>query len=93
MLIEIKDLPKDRNIKRVSFDIEFEDGEIKTVTPMQSKFVEKAVREEHYGYSTDFVFNTQTSITSERDIPTATYSEDIKREQKEIPPEMKDVEF
>ena len=93
MLIEIKDLPKDRNIKRVSFDIEFEDGEIKTVTPMQSKFVEKAVREEQYGYSTDFVFNTQTSITSERDIPTATYSEDIKREQKEIPPEMKDVEF
>ena len=31
MIIEIKDLPKDRNVKKITFDIEFEDGEIKSL--------------------------------------------------------------
>ena len=29
MIIEIKDLPKDRNVKKITFDIEFEDNCIK----------------------------------------------------------------
>lgn len=29
MIIEIKDLPKDRNVKKITFDIEFEDNGIK----------------------------------------------------------------
>ena len=31
MIIEIKDLPKDRNVKKITFDIEFEDGEVKSI--------------------------------------------------------------
>jgi hypothetical protein len=31
MIIEIKNLPQDRNVKKVTFDIEFQDGEVQTV--------------------------------------------------------------
>lgn len=32
MIIEIKDLPTNRNVKSVNFNIEFEDGEIEYIT-------------------------------------------------------------
>ena len=37
MIIEIKDLPKDRNVKKITFDIEFEDGEVKSIKSVDTK--------------------------------------------------------
>ena len=37
MIIEIKDLPKDRNVKKITFDIEFEDGEVKSIKSVDNK--------------------------------------------------------
>ena len=36
MIIEIKDLPKDRNVKKITFDIEFEDNCIKNTESTES---------------------------------------------------------
>jgi hypothetical protein len=79
MIIEIKDLPKDRNVKSVNFTIEFEDGDVKSVKP--TTVVEKPVDVE---VDSDIEFDKPES-----NMPEVT----LHREHKEIPPEMTDMEF
>jgi hypothetical protein len=80
MIIEIKDLPKDRNVKKVTFDIEFEDGTVKSVKPTM--------------VSTDAVSNENPGGVELPDFDDIDmYPKIENREKKDIPPEMTDLEF
>ena len=46
MIIEIKDLPKDRNVKKISFDIEFEDSVKITEIAESSKISQDSTKRE-----------------------------------------------
>jgi len=93
MIIEIKDLPKDRNVKKVRFDIEFEDGDVKVIsgTPtfdsgVTYADVEPTIEPTQNDYNGP-ENNEPTPVTSD-------IVEDIEqREQKAVPNEMLDMEF
>lgn len=101
MVIKIEDLPKDRNIKKISFDIEFEDGGITNVIPQLD--IEKSntmlfkdqsdskseARKTHEEMSKD-VIDEQFSKIIEKDMND--FSEDFTVERPEIPeiPERKE---
>jgi len=84
MIIEIKDLPVNRNVKKVTFDIEFEDGEVSSVKP---NLESTQVNEE--------VVTTHTEIPCTQDTESKVTAPIIEenRPKKAIPQEMQDLEF
>lgn len=92
MLIEIKDLPTGRNVKKMSFDIEFEDGDAKNVTT-NTKSYARIIHEEMAKDTIDDKFNKIISDDVERtnEIQKPIISD--KREVKEVPAEMTNLEF
>lgn len=84
MIIEIKDLPSNRNIKKVTFDIEFENGEIKNVTT-NTKTEARIIHEE---MAKDIIDDKFSKIIAQ---DMGFELED--RPKKDIPPEMTDMEF
>jgi len=95
MIIEIKDLPTDRNVKTVNFTIEFEDGKVQhisqnpgTPSPMPTPDFsnDHTVPAAPSVSSTDQSNESQPSVV-ERPIVQAD------RPHKEVPAEMQDLEF
>ena len=80
MIIEIKDFPTDRKIKKVTFDVEFEDGKPSSTT---SVIVDD--RDELFPDLPTDINNIPAGVNP----PVI----DEKREKKEVPPEMTDMEF
>ncbi len=84
MIIEIKGLPEGQKIKHINVDIEFDDsGEIESVNvnPLTEG-----------SYKTNAKEQSVTNLKPVIQAPPAT-SQDTNREQKEIPNEMKNIEF
>lgn len=82
MIIEIKDLPQNRNIKKVTFDIEFEDGE-----PISSSGFNS-------GVSTSVGSRESVASPERSEVELKRPEIDTEdREKKEIPSEMNDLEF
>lgn len=79
MIIEIRDLPKDRKVKHITFDITFEEGGTTVVQQVQPPIQFNPEQKP----SVDQV--TQTEV--ERPVIPA------ERVHKDIPPEMTDMEF
>lgn len=97
MIIEIKDIPQNRNIKKVTFDIEFEDGEPVSSSSggSESYFSETGDRRDHNS-------QVETQETAKEPETPEVYSEHSAeipnittegREKKEVPSEMQDIEF
>lgn len=87
MIIEIRDLPSDRKVKHITFDITFEDGEpvVKT-TPYNPAPPGTPI----FPHQND-PFGPPYTVTC--DTTTAFATTPVVRKQKDIPPEMKDMEF
>lgn len=84
MIIEIKDLPQDRNVKKVTFDIEFEDGEVQTVVQTPQVVKISGIKPD------DIPTIDTTKTTGVNEGPQITNEN---RPQKEIPSEMTDMVF
>jgi hypothetical protein len=80
MIIEIKDLPDGKQIKKITFDIEFEDGNIRRTTNRSD-------------YDGTPVGNPNVSEESKSTEECKPVDVPVEREAKEIPPEMTDMEF
>lgn len=87
MIIEIKDIPRNKNIKKLTFDIEFEDGE-----PVSGPKEREEVRQT----DGDHCPREGSAVTEDQghsetpEIPRITTEG---REKKEVPSEMRDIEF
>ena len=88
MIIEIKNLPTDRKVKHITFDISFEDDGtpvVKTSTPT----VETTTKPTPASPSVQAAPQPQ-----QNNQPTPTpVVDNTNREHKEVPPEMTDMEF
>lgn len=108
MIIEIKDLPKDRNVKKVTFDIEFEDSEVKEIIKVKDDFkwetnkidTSKTTGVESSPYIGGPMTDSSAVYTGDMPSfkqPTTPKGPNIRgeeqREKKEIPSEMTDMEF
>lgn len=83
MIIEIRDLPDSKQIKKITFDIEFEDGN-----------VHRATNKTDYDGTPVGNLNISEESKSTEEYKTVEVPElTVDREAKEIPPEMTDMEF
>jgi len=98
MIIKIEDLPKDRNIKSVSFDIEFEDGEVSNVMP-QIDIEKSEARKIHEEMAKDVIDGQFSKKISEdmndesNDVTVEKPQIPERKEHKAVPSEMTDMEF
>lgn len=90
MLIEIKDIPKGRAVKKITFDIEFVSDEMDQKSESFSRvdFDGPHVPED---YPTQSTFTESTSESTPENPPERNVSED--RDPVDVPDEMKDLEF
>ncbi len=88
MIVEIKDMPSGRKIKNISIDISFDDDTIsigQVPKPVQT-YTPSPV------YSAEVQTSTQ-DISSQTTVTPAADTMVPPREKKDIPQEMKDIEF
>lgn len=79
MIIEIKNLPEGRKVKHINFDISFEeDGSAVVRTNSVQSYIH---------HSENNTINDE--VAPKVDVPKI----HLQREHKEVPPEMKDLEF
>lgn len=88
MIIEIKDLPKDRNVKKISFDIEFEDS-VKISSAKESQEYQEPQKTKIIPKIDDFVFNTEN--TKENSIVPP--SIDISKREPKVDEDIMSLEF
>jgi len=96
MIIKIEDLPKDRNIKKVSFDIEFEDGGVNDITPQIEDPGTPTINNSTVYTGDMSVFKSGArKIHEEMSKDSTVERPEIpeKKEHKAVPSEMTDMEF
>lgn len=98
MIIEIKDLPANHNVRTINFAIEFEDGKVQHITqnpgtpsPMNTPDFSNdhtitCDKEARVAEHTDVQVGVQAGVI-ERPVP------ETNRPYKEVPAEMQDLEF
>ena len=106
MILEFKDLPNNKNIKKISFEIEFEDGSKVTEIPRVTENIITFPNDNHhntqntpYMYDkimcgtdddTELKFNEQVVQQQPSQQPS---QQPVQREAKPIPSEMTDLEL
>jgi len=91
MIIEIKDLPNNRDVKKITFDIEFEDGEVSTVN--EDVTIRPRVDEDNDITFDDPVPPMQSTNLNQKTTPEGPNFRSDERPTKEIPDEMQNLEF
>ena len=87
MIIEIKDMPIARNVKKISFDIEFEDGQ---TCESNIEKTQSTMRTETFKDFSEKDKQTELSEPLKISAPIVPTSD---RPKKEVPPEMTNLEF